>query len=81
MTNDLSAAVDLCHRIEIAAEKHGEDSGEPDHEVGDLQDALFAAVSLLSELLGPSGIAHLENGAVVQQILRGPDWEEGDENE
>ena len=38
---------DLVEEIIAAAERHGEQS-EPDHEVGDLQDALRAAWALLS---------------------------------
>jgi hypothetical protein len=40
--------LDIAERIIGSAEKHGKES-EPDHEVGDLQDALRAAIELMTE--------------------------------
>lgn len=37
------------HALFEAACRHGEDSGEPDHEVGDLQDLLLAAWGVMTE--------------------------------
>lgn len=39
---------DVSERLIDSAEKHGKES-EPDHEVGDLQDALRAAIELMTE--------------------------------
>jgi hypothetical protein len=39
--------LDLYDEICANARRHGEDSSEPDHEVGDLQDALREALALM----------------------------------
>jgi hypothetical protein len=47
MTNPLRRQADLLDEIFSAARRHGQDS-EPEHEVGDLQDALSVAWNLLT---------------------------------
>jgi hypothetical protein len=47
MTDTIKKARTLYNKIITKAQQHGEDS-DPDHEVGDLQDSLRAALSLMT---------------------------------
>lgn len=47
MKEHLMEVQQVYQRVTSSAKAHGEDSCEPDHEVGDLQQALFVALSLL----------------------------------
>jgi rRNA maturation endonuclease Nob1 len=58
------AAVSAYEEVTDAAQKHGSES-EPDHEVGDLQDALRVALNLLT----PEQVEMFKQDYSVQQVL------------
>jgi hypothetical protein len=49
---------ELYEKVIASAKQHGEDS-EPDHEVGDLQQALQAAIDIMTETQRVSLLDHL----------------------
>lgn len=73
MSNDTKILTSLL----TAADNHGEDSGEPDHTIGDLQDL----VKLMWALLTPSQrLEVLESDEVSDLAMAGArdDWDESD---
>jgi hypothetical protein len=71
MRPDLTSQ-EFATRLLEAARLHGEDSDDPDHEVGDLQTFFLACWSVMS----PEQRALFLSDPVVQDVIDGPEHED-----